>query len=225
MSQETRLWTILGTIIAIFSAWFTYQQWLLASRPPGQFVQISGEKENQRPTEISKHSSPTTEETPEIKDDNSESLNPKTILGREKILTEWSVSENRDHCGPLGFASVGGSIGVPRRADYLGGWAVAFDLPNQQSAYGIAGTGNLAASAAELELWPYIKKIEVLSEVKKTGLAGYGVSGRSLFSGDGVGQHGLAYVSIEGEGCGYNVWTKLGKTHLELLLENLSQVK
>jgi hypothetical protein len=44
--------------------------------------------------------------------------------------------------------------------------------------------------------------------------AGYGPEG-------GTGPNQLAYLTIAGQQCLYNVWSRLGRTHLEQLLRTL----
>jgi hypothetical protein len=76
-----------------------------------------------------------------------------------------------------------------------------------RSAFGVAGTGVDAADPSYSE-WPY-------SRVWNDGSsAGYGPEG-------GTGPNQLAYLRIAGQDCLYNVWSRLGRDHLEDLLENL----
>ena len=92
-----------------------------------------------------------------------------------------------------------------------------FDLPGLRSAFGIAGTGTAAPTDEELAQWP-------LHLAWPGGRAGYGLSGRKPYvpdDPDGAGQESLAYLRIDGQGCLYNVWSRLGRAHLELLLRGL----
>ncbi len=41
VSRETRIWTVLGLLVAVVSAWIAYQQWQLAATPPGQYVRTA----------------------------------------------------------------------------------------------------------------------------------------------------------------------------------------
>lgn len=124
------------------------------------------------------------------------------------LLAEWSGAPNREVCTPLAPASLGtDERAVPRRAEFGGGWGVAWDLPNLRSAFGIAGTGVDAADPSYSE-WPY-------SLTWSDGsTAGYGPEG-------GTGPNQLAYLRITGMGCLYNVWSRLGREHLEHLLGQL----
>ena len=66
-------------------------------------------------------------------------------IAAELTRLEWRKAENRAHCAPIVLTSSGGAAVSARRADFYGGWAVAFDLPGRRSAYGVAGVGLLAA--------------------------------------------------------------------------------
>jgi hypothetical protein len=134
---------------------------------------------------------------------------------------------------PVAFADDGRKGGTPRRANFGGGWAVAFDLPRERSAYGVAGTGKLPdddASHAEqrrklIAQWPLFRD---LSGLPQPAFAGYGVEGAKVYPADdpqGLDANSLAYVRIGGQSCLYNVWSQLGRAHLELLLDNLRLVE
>ena len=123
-------------------------------------------------------------------------------------LEEWRKAENRQACAPVAFAELGvGAGATPRRANFSGGWAVAYDLPGLRSAFGVAGTGVKAAEPAYDE-WP-----ETIGWPDGS-VAGYGPEG-------GTGPNELAYLRIAGQRCLYNVWSRLGRQHLEMLLNSL----
>jgi hypothetical protein len=121
---------------------------------------------------------------------------------------EWRKAENRATCAAIAPAELGAGEGaIPRRANFAGGWAVAYDLPGKRSAFGVAGTGSKAAEPSYSE-WEFSK------EWSDGSTAGYGLEG-----GSGPGY--LAYVRIRGQECLYNVWSNISREHLELLLESL----
>jgi hypothetical protein len=151
------------------------------------------------------------------------------LLAERLILSEWSKAENRAKCAPLGFTGDGGKGGEPRRAYFGGGWAVAFDLPGKRSAYGLAGVGLLpddeAAESAQRERlinqWPSFVD---LTDLPQPAYAGYGVEGGTAWREDdpqALASNALAYVRVGGQTCQYNVWSRLGRAHLERLLSNL----
>ena len=120
-------------------------------------------------------------------------------------LSEWQRAANRTTCAPVAFARLGAGAGAtPRAATFSGGWAVAYDMEGQRSAFGIAGAGVEATSPSYNE-WPYHRRWADGST------AGYGPEG-------GTGPNQLAYLRIAGQGCLYNVWSRLGREHLEYLL-------
>jgi len=147
------------------------------------------------------------------------------------VIEEWGRSQTRTDCPPVMFAALGdGAGGVPRRADFGAmGWAVAWDkpgtpgqLPNGQSSptagrstFGIAGVGGLGASAFQ---WPY--RIEWADGSS----AGYGVEGGAAVE-DGSTTKWLAYLRLAHHECLYNVWSNLGRGHLEYLLGQLRAVE
>lgn len=148
------------------------------------------------------------------------------------IRREWARAANRDRCAPLGFGSDGGGQGTARRASFSGGWAVAFDRPGLRSAYGIAGAGLLPqddAPPAEQRRrlrsqWPYFM---VLDGLPQPAFAGFGVEGATRYppgNASGNGLNSLAYVRVGGQSCTYNVWSRLGRAHLEVLLDSLQPV-
>lgn len=64
MSGETRFWTVLGLLVAVVSAWIGYQQWMLAAKPPGQYVRMA---DGATPTPMpSQTTSPTSPPVPEV---------------------------------------------------------------------------------------------------------------------------------------------------------------
>jgi hypothetical protein len=74
----------------------------------------------------------------------------------------------------------------------------------------VAGTGSRAEDPAYDE-WPHRRSWADGST------AGYGPEG-------GTGPNQLAYLRIAGEGCLYNVWSRLGVEHLEAVLEGLRRI-
>ncbi len=127
-------------------------------------------------------------------------------------LAEWREAENRATCAPVAFATpLQGAQAAPRAATFSGGWAVAYDLPQQRSAFGIAGTG-VRADEPSYDEWPYRRTWADGSS------AGWGPEG-------GSGPRQLAYLRIAGQGCLYNVWSELGREHLEALLAQIRFVE
>lgn len=123
----------------------------------------------------------------------------------------WREAENRAHCALMAPARLDPARdrdAAPRAATFSGGWAVAYDLPAVRSAFGVAGTGASAWDGGVYEEWPH-KRVYADGSV-----VGYGLEG-------GTGPNWLAYVRVPGQLCLYNVWSRLGKAHLETLLDEL----
>ena len=154
------------------------------------------------------------------------------LVAQALVLGEWRKAENRRVCAPLAFTTDDRAGGRARRANFGGGWAVAFDLPGRRSAYGLAGVGVLPGDEAPIgdqreilaRQWPYVR---ALPGLRPQSFAGYGIEGaKPLTTHDprGLGENLLAYVRVPGQHCLYNVRSRLGRGHLELLLDGLRLV-
>jgi hypothetical protein len=126
---------------------------------------------------------------------------------------EWRKAENRASCALVVPRALGeeGTGATPRAAAFAGGWAVAYDRPGLRSAFGVAGTGT-TPEGDTYDRWPHRIRWADGSE------AGYGPEG-------GTGPNQLAYLRIAGQRCLYNVWSRLGRAHLERLLSELRAVE
>jgi hypothetical protein len=131
-----------------------------------------------------------------------------------RIYTDvWSVAENKSSCAllaPRGL-SAASAAATPRKATFSGGWSVAYDFPQQRSAFGIAGSGSNAWDPDIYAKWPHNISWSDGSS------AGYGPEA-------GTGPNWLAYVKIPGQQCLYNVWSKHGQSHLEQIIDSLRLV-
>lgn len=130
----------------------------------------------------------------------------------DAYATAWSEAPNRESCALLAPASVEPAQATARRATFGGGWGVAYDLPELRSAFGVAGTG-ASAGGDVYDDWPHELTWSDGSR------AGYGPEG------GGAGSNQLAYLTIPGQDCLYNVWSRLGVEHLERLLGELRFVR
>ena len=144
-------------------------------------------------------------------------------------VTEWRKAENRSGCAALGFADIGeiGADARPRRADFYGGWAVAWDKKGLagtdgsgsdcatcgRSAFGIAGAG------VTVDGTPFERFAHQIT-YSDGGRVGYGGEGFSASE-----TRLLADVQVPGQTCLYQVWTNQGVEHMELLLQSLRLVK
>ncbi len=66
----------------------------------------------------------------------------------------------------------------------------------------------------EPRVGPGVRRVAASPRVADGSSAGYGPEG-------GTGPSDLAYLRIQGQECLYNVWSRLGRAHLEHLLESL----
>ena len=125
-------------------------------------------------------------------------------------MQEWKKAANRKSCAPLALTGLTDGA-TARRASFSGGWGVAYDLPGERSAYGIAGTGVNADPFR-----PGVLPLEI--SWQDGSKAYYGLEG-------GRGPGYLAYLRVPGQRCLYNVWSNLGQEHLEGLLLHLRLVQ
>lgn len=154
---------------------------------------------------------------------------PRGALAPMLTRAEWRRAENRRDCPPIVFTSSAGRPANARRAIFSGGWAVAFDTARVRSAYGVAGPsltpidrGSAVAQRTRLSRqWPYVMRLPGLPP---PAFAGFGLAGAAPYPAEdpeSSGRQSLAYVRIGGARCTYNVWSRLGRSHLERLLRSL----
>jgi len=155
---------------------------------------------------------------------------PQPVIPQH-LINDWAKAENRTWCSALYPADPPAlnPSGLSRSADFSGGWAVAWDLPNGpgrgaadgycadcgRGAYGVAGP-DFSGSVDDLNIWPNQLAWEDGSR------AGYGLEG---LESPGSGAPWLGYLVINGQGCMYNVWSFLGEEHLLMLLDSLRFVE
>ena len=150
-------------------------------------------------------------------------------VANQTVYRQWAKAPNRAQCAPLGVTAAIADGGKPRAAYFGGGWGVAFDRPGLRSAFGVAGTGvndagkwPHAERTRRLSLqWPLVKQLQF---GRARAVAGYGLLGGKPFPSEnleGANEESIAYVYVEGQNCLYNVWSNLGRAHLETLLNSL----
>ena len=146
------------------------------------------------------------------------------------LINQWQESEVKNFCSALYPADPVGDDATIRSANFSGGWAVAWDLPDGKGrsasgeycedcgrgAVGIAGTFGPAAGD-ENRVWS--KQLTWPDGSK----AGYGYEG--FVSEGSEGQPHLMYLLVKGEGCLYNIWSFLGEEHLVGLVNDLRLVE
>ena len=142
------------------------------------------------------------------------------------LVDEWNDAENRAWCPALYPDAAADAAGRVRAADFGGGWAVAWDLPDGpgstaaseycedcgRSAFGVAGIGMPVADDTGTRM-PNVIHFD------DGAVAGY--------TGEGfepANPKRLAEISIPDHGCVYQVWSHLGDDHLVSLLASLRAV-
>ncbi len=128
------------------------------------------------------------------------------------VVMAWATAENRTWCAPLAPAPVNGA--AARASDLDGGWVVEFDQEGMpgvgadgepcedcgRAVFGVAGTAMGVDEMLEAPAPSFADGSAV--EVVDEGVA-------------------AATVAIRGQGCVYQVWSFLGREHLEGLLGQL----
>lgn len=127
---------------------------------------------------------------------------------------EWLKADTKSLCTILALPKqstahlTGHSI---RRANFSGGWGVAYDLPDLRSAYGVANTGIFPSGEVHYP-WPFNVTY------KDNSTIGYGHEGGNPTA------PWLAYIRLVDNNCFYNVWSAQGKEHLEQMIKDLRRV-
>ncbi len=144
------------------------------------------------------------------------------------FLNEWRQVGNRGStCAAIASTNLGEGQGAkPRPANFgAGAWAIAYDRPGLpgrnpdgsfcancgRGAFGIAGTSSYT-DQSRYQGWTLHR------EWADGSRADYGLTG-----GDSLPY--LAYLEISGQRCLYNIWSFLGREHLEYLLAHLRFIK
>jgi hypothetical protein len=87
-----------------------------------------------------------------------------------------------------------------------------------RNAFGLAGSGMDGEIKYVDDRWPFKIYFNDGSAV------GYGLAGSESYDNknpNGVGQENLAFLIISNQKCLYNIWSRLGREHLELLRDQL----
>lgn len=132
-------------------------------------------------------------------------------------LQESAKSETKGQCPILALPTTATAHLANRRvrrANFSGGWGVAYDLPNLRSAYGVALSG-ISEPIGKGTIWQDYYLYEDGTELT------YGREG-----GDSQGQW-LAYLTLgkqyspASQYCFYNIWSQQSKGHLEQIISHL----
>lgn len=128
---------------------------------------------------------------------------------------EWAKSSSKDTCPIIALPTDSHAnlkAHKARRANFTGGWGVAYDHPKLRSAYGVAHSG----ISEPLEGWSIWDAYHVYDD--GTELT-YGREG-----GDPNGKW-LAYLTLGDSHCFYNIWSQYDQHHLERMLSSLRLVE
>lgn len=146
------------------------------------------------------------------------------VAAPQVLLDEWGRAENRESCAPMTIADPGPQArgGTARRANFSGGWGVAWDVPGLpgraatghpcetcgRGVYGIAGAGIVWGADEGNVGFPH------RLDFAGGNWAGYALEGMT-------GPNWLAQVRVAGQPCVYYVWSFVGREHVEHLIRNV----
>lgn len=134
------------------------------------------------------------------------------------LLTAWNDAENREWCAPVVPRGV---TAAPARATTVaGGWALEFD---ERGARGMRADGRACARCgrASYGVAGTAMSTDELADVDTDAMPAPSFDDGStaqLTAEDGVA---AATITIQGQGCVYQVWSFLGEDHLRTLVDDL----
>lgn len=140
------------------------------------------------------------------------------------LLQAWHRAENHGWCAPLAPTTLGAGQGARARSGaYAGGWSLEFDQHGSagmtaagevcetcgRGSFGIAGTAMSAEEAEDL--------VGATATVLADG-------GRIDVQSNPEDPAAVATIVVPGQDCVYQVWTFLGRAHLDELVASLRLV-
>ncbi len=142
------------------------------------------------------------------------------------LLVAWAAADNREQCAPLAARSLGRGDGARARAgDLDGGWALEFD---RRGAPGIARDGSVCerCGRATFGIAGTAMTPEELAELEHGSEAPTPSFRDGSYAEVGAEEDGVAAatITIAGQGCVYQVWSFLGREHVEELVRELRRV-
>lgn len=140
------------------------------------------------------------------------------------LLQAWHRADNQGWCAPLAPTTLGAGDGARARAgSYAGGWSLEFDHRGSagmtargevcetcgRGAFGVAGTAMSADEAQDL--------VGPTATVQADG-------GRIDVQASAEDPAAVATIVVPGQDCVYQVWSFLGRAHLDELVASLRLV-
>ena len=130
---------------------------------------------------------------------------------------QWLRAPSRRQCGLLALATRDPAHypdAKSRKANFSGGWGVAYDLVSQRGMYFRSAYGVANAGTSSDKVMPWGEKMRY----RDGSLVSYGREG-----GNPAGKW-LAYLYLP-NGCFYNIWSGIGEDHLLEMIQGLRKVK
>jgi hypothetical protein len=141
------------------------------------------------------------------------------------LLSAWQRADNRAWCAPLAPSTLGG-VGAgarPRQSAFAGGWAVEFD---KQGAPGVTGRGEACATCGRgsFGIAGTSLTADGADELIGAGARPFTDGGRIAIQDPGEEPVAVATLVVGGQDCVYQVWSFLGREHLDELVAGLRLV-
>ena len=130
---------------------------------------------------------------------------------------QWLRAPSRRQCGLLALAThdlAHYPDAKSRKANFSGGWGVAYDLVSKRGMYFRSAYGVANAGTSSDKVMPWGEKMRY----RDGSLVSYGREG-----GNPAGKW-LAYLYLP-NGCFYNIWSGIGEDHLLEMIQGLRKVK
>ncbi|NOY90925.1 MAG: hypothetical protein GXP55_06900 [Deltaproteobacteria bacterium] len=141
------------------------------------------------------------------------------------LVEAWSQAENSSTCAPLSLSADAIGDAHARASSLAGGWAIEFDQRGApgvrangascarcgRGAFGIAGTGMSPDEVFDLEDGADVTPTFSDGSMVELAAVEEGVASATL--------------TVQGQGCVYQVWSFLGQDHLDALLAHLRFVR
>jgi hypothetical protein len=141
------------------------------------------------------------------------------------LLTAWQRADNRAWCAPLAPSTLGaaGAGARPRQSAFAGGWAVEFD---KQGAPGVTGRGEACATCGRgsFGIAGTSLTADGADELIGAGARPFTDGGRIAIQDPGEEPVAVATLVVGGQDCVYQVWSFLGREHLDELVAGLRLV-
>jgi hypothetical protein len=140
------------------------------------------------------------------------------------LLQAWTRADNQGWCAPLAPATLGAGEGArPRVGSAPGGWSLEFD---RRGAAGIGANGEVCTTCGRgaFGITGTAMSAEDAEDLLGPGATVFADGGRIDVQANADEPAAVATVVVPGQDCVYQVWSFLGREHLDELVAGLRLV-